>query len=475
MNELPLGSLPRISSIPGPRGPKGDPGEPGSNGTNGVSPFTITTAAFVMPAATAQVTISVANTSWMIVGQPLFVETAGSFTVAAILSATSVRLTALTANGNAAAGTAIPTGRRVSPGAHMTSDTSQVDALGNRITALENGTGVGNKTWYSGSPPSNANGQLKVGDLWFDTAHGFKIYRWDGTAWVDVQRVISLPDFGTGIRPIIHVNTLPASGYNDGDFVWLNTDGKLYRRVNGTWTKAIATNDLVGQIDGAMIVNGTIIADKLGANSVTADKVGANQIITQTANIADGTITDAKIATLSAGKITAGDIQSVNIGYAGRLFNPAYSGRKFRSVEYGTSTSSPGTVAFGTGSNWSFNHMIPLRVVCPGHPNWGQPGYTQTLCPDTFGTALIQVQGRLIGYNGVTTVYYKIPRIGTYTALGARNAADGADAIVDTTRYINDLQLTDEILFYVAPCIGDGNAPTAVTCRADIDVFCFNW
>ena len=468
-------SLPRISSLPGPRGPKGDPGDPGASGANGVSPFTTTTAAFVMPAAGTQVTVAVANTSWVAVGQPLFIESAGSFTTTAVLSVASLRLTAQAATANAAAGTAIPAGRRVVPGAQMTFDQSALDGLGNRITALENGTGNGNRSWYSGTAPSNSNGQLKTGDIWFDTAHGNKIYRWDGTGWIDVQRVLLLPDFGTGIRPIVHVATLPTSGYSDGDFVWLTTNGKLYRRVGGAWTAAVPTGDLVGQIPGAMIVNGSVIADKIAANAVTAEKIGANQIITQSANIGEGIITDAHIANLSAGKVTAGDMQAVNIGYAGRIFNPAYSSRKFRAVEYGTSTTGTTPFAFGTGSNWSFNHMEPCRVVCPGHPLWGQPGYAQTLSPDGNGIGLVQLQGRLIGYNGLATVYYQIPRLGQYVALAARNAADGDDAIVDCTRYISGLQLTDEIRFFVAPCIGTGTAPTAVSCRADIDVFCFNW
>jgi len=467
--------LPRVSSLPGPRGPKGDPGTPGQAGTSGVSPFTTTTSPFVMPAANAQVTVTVAVTSWVAVGQPIYVETAGSFVVVSVLSATSLRLLAQAATTNATAGTVIASGKRVVPGAQMTVDPSTLDGFGNRITALENGTGNGNRSWYSGSAPSNSGGALKIGDIWFDSANGNKIHRWDGTGWVDVQRVLLLPDFGLGIRPIVHVATLPTSGYHDGDFVWLTTDGKLYRRVNGAWTAAIPTGDLVGQIPGAMIVNGSVIADKIASNAVTAEKVGANQIITQSANIGAGIINDAHIANLSAGKVTAGDMQAVNIGYAGRIFNPAYSARKFRAVEYGTATTGSTPFAFGTGSNWSFNHMEPCRVVCPGHALWGQPGYTQTLCPDAAGVGLVQLQGRLIGYNGLATVYCQIPRLGQYVALAARNAADGDDAIVDCTRYITGLQLTDEIRFFVAPCIGSGSAPTAVTCRADIDVFCFNW
>ena len=60
--------------------------------------------------AGAQVTVAVANTSWVAVGQPLFIETAGSFTVVAVLSVTSLRVMAQSATANAAAGAAIVIG-----------------------------------------------------------------------------------------------------------------------------------------------------------------------------------------------------------------------------------------------------------------------------------------------------------------------------------------------------------------------------
>lgn len=472
MNELPLGSLPRISSIPGPRGPKGDKGDPGTNGAAGVTPSTTTTASFVMPASNGAVTVTVLSTAWAVAGIPVYVETAGHFVVATVLSATSFSLTAQTATGNAAAGAVISTGKRVVPGARMTADTSQVDALGGRVTALENGSTAGNRTWYANSAPTNGGGALRTGDLWINPSQSNRIYRWDGTQWVDVQRILELTDFGTGIRPIVKVNSLPTSGYVDGDFVWLNTDGKLYRRVSGSWTKAIGTGDLVGQIDGTMIVDGSLVAQKIAANAITADKIGANQVITQAANIGTGVITDAHVSNLSAGKITAGDIQSVNIGYAGRIFHPTYSTRKFRTVEF-DSASVNGHI-FGSGAGWTFQHTPGLRTVCPGHALWGQAGYTTTLCPDANGTAIVQIQGRLVGYNGAATVYCRI-NSGNYVALNSRAADDGDDAIIDTTRRLTGLALTDQVTFYVAPCNANGTIDTSVTCRADIDVICFNW
>jgi hypothetical protein len=476
MNELPTGSLPRISSIPGPRGPKGDPGTPGTNGSNGVSPQTVTTASFVMPAAAAEVTVAVGNTSWTAAGQPIYIESAGSFVVTTVLSATSLRLTAQNATGNTVAGTVISSGKKVVPGAQMVMDATITDALSNRVTSLESSP-QGNRSWYSSSAPTNTNGQLRTGDIWFDTDDGYKMYRWDGTAWNNVQRVLDLPDFGTGIRPIVKVTSLPVSGYNDGDFVWLQTDGKLYRRSGGVWTKAVATGDLVGQIDGTMIVDGTLVAQKLAANSVTADKIGANQIITQAANIADGVITDAKIGTLSAGKITAGNIQAVNLGYAGGIFHPdyisgAYAGRYFRTTEFGTSFGD-GHV-FGTGSSFTFTHSTPVTAYGPGNASWRING-SPAMCPDALGRLLVQIQGRLIGYSaGSVTVYCRVNG-GQYVALASRNSQDGNSAVIDCQRIMTGITPDSRIEFFVAPCDGNGNLNTSVTCRFELDVVCFNW
>lgn len=107
------------TTIPGATGATG---AAGADGTDGVNAFTTLTAGFVMPAELANVVATVADTSWMVLGQVLFVQTAGYMQVAAIGGATSVTLTNLenTATsiypGNAAPGAAIPNGSKVGPG-----------------------------------------------------------------------------------------------------------------------------------------------------------------------------------------------------------------------------------------------------------------------------------------------------------------------------------------------------------------------
>ncbi|MFZ9725657.1 MAG: hypothetical protein ACO3DI_00545 [Ilumatobacteraceae bacterium] len=424
-------------------------------------------------------TVTVGNTSWMVVGMPIFIETAGNFTVVTVVSSTTVRLRSQTATGNAASGTTIASGKKVITGAVMTPNSSVTDSLSDRITSLES-TPQGNRSWYSTTAPSAVTNTLRIGDIWFDTDDGYKMYRWDGSGWVDVQRILQQADFGTGIRPIVKVTSLPTTGYSDGDFVWLQTDGKLYRRVGGQWTKALSGGDLVGQVDGALIVDGTIIAQKLGANSVTADKVGANQIITTAANIGNAVITDAHISTLSAGKISAGDIQSVNIGYADGIFHPSYikneyAGRYFRSTEFGTSFADNFTFAAGTA--FTFTQPTPVTAYGPGNASW-RIGNAPAMCPDSGGNLLVQMQGRLIGYQGSILLYCRINGGSPIPLASEYSEAGGASvqrATIDASRKLTGLSPTSRVEIYVAPANANGDVAANVTCRYEVDAIFFNW
>jgi hypothetical protein len=310
--------LPLLSTIPGPRGPRGDAATPGTAGTPGKSAFGVLTAPFVMPAALGSVTIVLDHTDWCATGQSVYIETAGYFTVTVINSAVSMIVQAQNILSNAVAGTVIVAGKRVTAGGLPQFDGSVLDGYNDRIHALETAPG-GSRNYYATSFPSGTG--VNLGDLLFRTDEGYKMYRWDGSGWVYANKVLELADFGTGIKPVRTVSVLPPSGAI-GDFVILTTDNKIYRGTGTGWTKALSTGELTGQVDaGTFLVDGTIIAQKLGAGSVTADKVGANQIITHAANIGDAVIDDGHISRLSAGKITTGDLQAVNIGYSGRIFH----------------------------------------------------------------------------------------------------------------------------------------------------------
>lgn len=102
-------------------GPAGVDGSDGIDGVDGENAFTTTSAQFAMPAEGATVSALVASTAFMVVGQTLYVQTAGYMQVSSITNSTTVVLlnpenTASSAyTVNAAPATAIPAGSKVAP------------------------------------------------------------------------------------------------------------------------------------------------------------------------------------------------------------------------------------------------------------------------------------------------------------------------------------------------------------------------
>ncbi len=151
----------------------------------------------------------------------------------------------------------------------------------------------------NGSPSSLLSSYDKLeGDIAYDISDGNKAYRWDGTAWIDLTRIVTYADFGPGIKPVEKLSSLPTST-NSGRLVLLTTDFKLYRDTATGWSTAV---------DGTDIVADTVQANALSAGSVTAYAVGTNLLITNTANIGTAVIVAAHISTIDAGSITGGTI-----------------------------------------------------------------------------------------------------------------------------------------------------------------------
>lgn len=91
-------------------------GEPGSDGIDGINAFTTTTADFTVPAVGDDVTIFVEDSSWMVVGQPIFVEGPATFTVASITNTTEIEATFLGQTNDLAPAATVSSGAGVSPG-----------------------------------------------------------------------------------------------------------------------------------------------------------------------------------------------------------------------------------------------------------------------------------------------------------------------------------------------------------------------
>lgn len=99
-------------------GTSGVPGANGQNGSAGVNAFTITTADLTIPAISSNVTVLVANSSWMAVGQNVFASDGtniGNFQVVSFPSNAAVVLKFLGYTGDTGSGGTISSGATVSP------------------------------------------------------------------------------------------------------------------------------------------------------------------------------------------------------------------------------------------------------------------------------------------------------------------------------------------------------------------------
>lgn len=97
-------------------GPQGEPGADGTNGTDGTNAFTELSAQFTVPDAGSPDTAEVVNSDWATVGQIVYLEGAGYFTVVSIADSTHIELDNTDYAGNAADGTVIAVASHLGPG-----------------------------------------------------------------------------------------------------------------------------------------------------------------------------------------------------------------------------------------------------------------------------------------------------------------------------------------------------------------------
>jgi hypothetical protein len=118
----------------GVTGPAGPMGAPGATGAAGVNAYTTTAGSFTQPASGSNTTtIALGNSSWMSVGQVVFLTSGGYYSVASTPTGTSAVLTNLGYTGNAPSGTTIATAQAVSPA-------GLIGATGGGLTGVAAGT-----------------------------------------------------------------------------------------------------------------------------------------------------------------------------------------------------------------------------------------------------------------------------------------------------------------------------------------------
>jgi hypothetical protein len=146
-----------------------------------------------------------------------------------------------------------------------------------------------------------------------------KLYRLVDGAWTaavnteDIDGQIGANLFPPDLRPVEVVSSLPVIDLYQGRIVLLTTDNKMYRYTGSEWTAAVPAADLTGQITGTQIGENSITTSKIAANSIEASKIAAGAITAE--KITAGAVSADKIAAnavladkIAANAITAGKI-----------------------------------------------------------------------------------------------------------------------------------------------------------------------
>lgn len=173
-------------------GPPGADGADGSNGANGVNAYTTLAAQFTVPAELATATATVGSSTWMAVGQVVYLQGAGWFGVTALPNTTQATLQNLedAATGayaaNVAPGTVIAIGMRLVPsgpqgatgitpvGAFMVANNLSEGVAATKRTNLGLGTAAVKNTGVANAtvPLVDDAGGLTNGEAVFATAAG---------------------------------------------------------------------------------------------------------------------------------------------------------------------------------------------------------------------------------------------------------------------------------------------------------------
>ena len=174
-------------------------------------------------------------------------------------------------------------------------------------------------TFYASSSP---NAQA-VGDMWFDTSNGNKLYRWDGSSWVSVQDTAIATATSTansaltsanGKNKVFYGSSTPTAT-SSGD-LWF--DGSNTNRPNqwngSSWVPFGLGYLAVTSIDASNITTGTLTSRTIDNGSGTFHVDTAGNLTANSANIT-GTITS------TAGTIGGFTINSGYLNYGGTYLN----------------------------------------------------------------------------------------------------------------------------------------------------------
>lgn len=119
------------ANIPGAEGDAGTNGEDGADGKNA---FTTISAAFTQPTSGGDVTVSVSDSTWAVIGQEVFAQVGGHYTVVSKPTTSSIVLRNQGLSDNAAEAATVPSGGQLGPGGHIGNSGTTSGAAGGDLS-----------------------------------------------------------------------------------------------------------------------------------------------------------------------------------------------------------------------------------------------------------------------------------------------------------------------------------------------------
>lgn len=200
-----------------------------------------------------------------------------------------------------------------------------------------------------------------------------------------------------GLYAIRDVTSLPASGAFVGEKVFNRTDNKLYQWTGAAWELVVAEPDTF------------IASDKIIANTITGGLLATSGVITSSAQIGDGLITNAKIGNAAITSAKIGDLQvnsakiaNLTVG-TGKITDRAVTGTHITgpinigdvnhpytlgliagSMTY-TATGDFATFSFRNRTGWTSDGNYWVYVV---NPSWATQIYNGYLSTSTIAAHL---------------------------------------------------------------------------------------
>lgn len=171
------------------------------------------------------------------------------------------------------------------------------------------------KTFYQTSAPT-ATG---VGDIWFDSDDGFKQYFWNGTAWTSVQdtSIAAAQSAATAASAAATAAQTTADGKNK---VFRQSTTPTASSIGDVWFNT-GSDNAISRWDGSSWVAtslGNNALANLSANKITSGSIDASVITVSNlnaGNISTGTLSADRIAaaSITGAKIAAATITASNI------------------------------------------------------------------------------------------------------------------------------------------------------------------